>query len=227
MALTLAVGVVLSGDLAHRSGRIGQVAASTSATRLYATADIPRQDDEEREEKLALGKRTFEENCLICHADVLVQRQRLTSAQWKTTVEKMLGWGAPVPTEQVPLLIDYLAAEYSRDKPASPPATIKPDAVLAVDRPQVDVAAPAANADAGAATYATHCATCHGATAQGADLGPNLVERPVLLRAQEYTAILREGRRRMPGYRAVLKPTDEDNILAWLRTRRFAPTELR
>jgi mono/diheme cytochrome c family protein len=192
-------------------------------------AVVPRaardDDDDERQERLEFGKRAFEENCLICHADVLTQRQRLTALQWKTTVEKMLGWGAPVPHEQVQPLIEFLSAEYSTDKPRATPATIKPDEALAENRAPADVRLPDAKPDAGAAAYATHCATCHGADAQGADLGPNLVEHRILLRPDEYQQVLREGRRRMPGYRVVLKPADEANILGWLRTKRFKPAK--
>ena len=45
-------------------------------------------------------------------------------------------------------------------------------------------------------------------------------EVSVLTRPRDYAAILREGRHRMPGFKLVLRPAQEDDILAWLRRRR-------
>ena len=69
--------------------------------------------------------------------------------------------------------------------------------------------------------YAAHCATCHGAEARGGDLGTCLVEKRVLLRPADYHEVVRKGRRRMPGFAAALKPEQETDLLAWLRSRRF------
>jgi mono/diheme cytochrome c family protein len=71
----------------------------------------------------------------------------------------------------------------------------------------------------GAALYVTNCANCHGPDGRGAELGPCLVEKPVLWRG-EFVEVVRKGLRRMPGFTAALKPEQELDILAWLRTRR-------
>jgi mono/diheme cytochrome c family protein len=91
---------------------------------------------------------------------------------------------------------------------------------LELTRPEGVVPA-GADSTRGASLYATHCGTCHGAEARGGDLGTCLVEKPVLLRPADYAEVVRKGRRRMPGFAAALKPEQEADILAWLRTRRF------
>ena len=77
------------------------------------------------------------------------------------------------------------------------------------------------HADLGSKPYATHCANCHGAEAQGAELGPNLVEKPILEQRSRYNAIVQKGLHRMPGFRAALNEGDEAAILAWLKTMRY------
>ena len=56
-----------------------------------------------------------------------------------------------------------------------------PDRAFAPDR-QEPPGPPPGDPTRGATLYATHCANCHGARGQGDELGPNLVEKPVLLR---------------------------------------------
>ena len=59
-------------------------------------------------------------HCLICHsADyVLTQPPTTTRAQWKAIVEKMRQrFGAPLPAEQVDVVVDYLAKTYRSDHP--------------------------------------------------------------------------------------------------------------
>jgi mono/diheme cytochrome c family protein len=183
-------------------------------------------DDEERAERHAMAGRLVRENCLICHSDEMLSRQRLTPAQWKTEVEKMVGWGAPLPKEQEPDVIDFLAAEYPAGKPLPPPARITFEEAMATVRPDPPGDHPSmGHPDRGAALYASNCATCHGAAGQGGDLGPILAERPVLFRRGDWDEVVRQGRRRMPGFRALLKPEQEEDLLAWLRLRRSdAPT---
>lgn len=181
-------------------------------------AAIVREDD--FDEQAIAARRTFVNNCLICHSEEMTSRQRLTPKQWKAEVEKMVGWGAPVPPAEAPGLIDALAALYPDTAPSASLATITPAEVATLDRQDEPVATPDANPTRGAALYAAQCATCHGADARGADLGPNLVEKPVLQRADEYTQVMRHGRRRMPGFAATVGPAQEADILAWLRARR-------
>jgi len=59
--------------------------------------------------------------CLVCHsADYISTQPRLTRAQWQGTVVKMQQkYGAPIATNNVERLVDYLAGNYgtgSREK---------------------------------------------------------------------------------------------------------------
>src|SRR5262249_15603611 len=151
-----------------------------------------------------------------------VSGQRLTQAQWKAEVDKMVGWGAPLSADQVDPVVAFLTAEYSDSTPASAPvrapaATVKGNVAVALN------AQPASYAELekGASVFRTQCATCHGENARGADLGPNLVEAAVLLRPDDYFAVVRQGRHRMPGFSLVLKPEQERDVLAWLRSQRY------
>ena len=58
--------------------------------------------------ELALG------SCLLCHsADYVSTQPRLTRNAWKATVEKMrLKYGAPIATNKVDEITDYLTATY-------------------------------------------------------------------------------------------------------------------
>jgi DMSO/TMAO reductase YedYZ molybdopterin-dependent catalytic subunit len=54
----------------------------------------------------------FKGTCLACHDDDVVRQQRLTRAQWDAEINKMVGWGAPVSTDDRRTLLDYLVAAY-------------------------------------------------------------------------------------------------------------------
>jgi mono/diheme cytochrome c family protein len=183
------------------------------------------QDDVDREEQLAAGKMAFHNNCLMCHSEEMTARLRLTEKQWAAEVDKMIGWGAPVPPELKAPLLDYLISAYTSPgaAPVAPPGRMTFRDALATVRPETPPASASGAGDAtrGAALYTANCATCHGPAANGGDLGIALVEKPVLFRTAEYTEVVRKGRRRMPGFSAALKPEQETDILAWLRTRRF------
>ncbi len=51
------------------------------------------EDDEDVAYREAMVRKSLEENCLICHTEDLIASQRLTPAQWKAEVEKMVNWG--------------------------------------------------------------------------------------------------------------------------------------
>lgn len=54
-------------------------------------------------------------NCTLCHsADYLSTQPPLTRQAWRATVEKMrLKYGAPIATNNVDALADYLSAAYA------------------------------------------------------------------------------------------------------------------
>lgn len=195
-----------------------------SAGALQAKTE-PTPEDEERVEQREAARRIMRDNCLICHSEEMVAGQRLTAAQWKTEVEKMIGWGAPVPADQTALLTAFLTEQYSDAVPAPAPSRLTYEQALATVRAESSHEASRNDAGSGAKLYATHCATCHGADGQGADLGPNLLEIATLLRPAEYHAVVRDGRHRMPGFKLQLTAAQENDILTWLSRQRYRRPE--
>jgi cytochrome c553 len=64
---------------------------------------------------------------------------------------------------------------------------------------------------AGAATFATNCASCHGVDARGTSLGPNIVHRS----ASDILEAMREGEEGMPRF-PEMTSTDARNLAAYL-----------
>jgi mono/diheme cytochrome c family protein len=180
-----------------------------------------QDDDEEKEYDSARNRQVMRENCLICHSEELIASQRLTPAQWKAVVAKMVGWGAPLRNEQEQPLIEYLARFYSPDALAPEPNRMTYPQALALVSPE-EPAEFLVQGDPvpGAKLFAENCATCHGPNGQGGELGPNLVEKPVLLRPTEFQDVVRKGLRRMPGFQTGLRPEQVTDLLAWLRQQR-------
>ncbi len=58
------------------------------------------------------GRQLVQGNCVLCHGVALIQQQHKDSAGWAKTVGQMRAWGAPLPEEQVPGIIAYLAKHY-------------------------------------------------------------------------------------------------------------------
>jgi mono/diheme cytochrome c family protein len=174
------------------------------------------QDDEEKAERLARSQRIMGENCLICHSEELVTTQRLTPAQWKAEVTKMIGWGSPLLEEEVEGLIAYLAETFPATRPKATPTRVAPEKIAAELRQVAPPKAGGSTLRLGSMLFAQHCATCHAADAKGGDLGQNLVGLPSLLRTEDSVEVIRTGRRRMPGFVAVLDDAQARAIVAWL-----------
>jgi mono/diheme cytochrome c family protein len=216
LSVYLIIAAAASVMLAERNVAATARAAADSVVK-------PGDDDQDREERLALGKQSFQDNCLICHNEEMSSSQRLSAKQWLAEVDKMIGWGAPVPPEQKSALTEFLSGTYTETAPRQPLARMT--IAQALDRLRPEPPARAAEPGAvgrGGALYAANCANCHGANARGADLGTNLVGRPVLFRASEFGDIVRKGRHRMPGFVQALSPAQESDILAWLLEQRPA-----
>jgi DMSO/TMAO reductase YedYZ molybdopterin-dependent catalytic subunit len=54
----------------------------------------------------------YQQACLTCHDDHMVQQQHLTRTQWDREVTKMTGWGAKVKDDQRSALLDFLTARF-------------------------------------------------------------------------------------------------------------------
>lgn len=178
-------------------------------------------DEEERMVERAMAKQLVRDNCTICHSDELVAGQRLTAAQWKAEVEKMIGWGSPLPVEQSEVVTRYLTENFNETIPAPSSPRMSYEQALQTVRPEPLAHPVHADAVEGAKLFAANCANCHGPNGQGAELGPNLVDMAVLLRPADFATVIREGRHRMPSFKTVLKPAQEADILAWVRGQRY------
>lgn len=164
----------------------------------------------------ATGRSLVENNCLSCHAADMVAQQRLTAKQWASVVKKMHGWGAPVEPENVEPLIAYLAAHQGPSAaPYAPAAVPAAEAARAVD-PLPDGPFAGGDAKKGLVAYHEMCAPCHAENGRGAEVGVNLVDRPLLHRAADFARWVRVGRGRMPGFKDVGDAQIAD-LLAHLR----------
>lgn len=56
------------------------------------------------------GKEMLLRACTTCHSVQMVTQQRKPAAEWAKTVDKMVGWGAPLQPADRQALVDYLAA---------------------------------------------------------------------------------------------------------------------
>jgi len=46
--------------------------------------------------------------CIICHATEILAQQRLDRRTWEAIVDRMITYGAPIPPEHKPLILEYL-----------------------------------------------------------------------------------------------------------------------
>jgi mono/diheme cytochrome c family protein len=69
--------------------------------------------------KNAPGLELIQANCVLCHSlDYVSMQPPLTRAQWTAGVDKMrVRFGAPLTTNQIPAIVDYLEANYAPKKP--------------------------------------------------------------------------------------------------------------
>ncbi len=67
-----------------------------------------------------------ENACLGCHSGDILWQQRLTDQQWTTEVNKMVGWGSPLPENQREALIAYLTANFGPDNGKFQPVATRP-----------------------------------------------------------------------------------------------------
>jgi len=179
-------------------------------------------DDDDAAYLAKVAERQLEENCLICHEASMITRQRLTPVQWKAEVEKMVSWGAPLPAEARQPLTDYLSRLYSDRQPLPEPPRMatRETGSLELPAPGPPVL-PHGNPAAGERLYAANCANCHGPKALGAELGPCLVEKAILAHPEAYHRVVRDGLRKMPGFRSALTAAQQEDLLSWLRQQRY------
>jgi cytochrome c5 len=58
------------------------------------------------------GAALLQERCTVCHSADRITQSHKTSAEWDTTVTRMIGKGAQLSSEEKTVLVDYLASTY-------------------------------------------------------------------------------------------------------------------
>ena len=169
------------------------------------------------EAQTAQAQLLVRDNCLGCHTAEMLDQQRLTAAQWAATVKKMQGWGAPVEADAAPLVAAYLSQRYGLDAGPYELAPADPAAVEASIAATPDGDYAGGDPQRGQAFYKSSCLSCHGEQAKGAAVGVNLVDRPILYRAQEFAEVIKKGRNKMPEA-PTAQTADIASLLAYLRT---------
>lgn len=208
--------------IVEEEARVAQQVAAKGAAPAQPTPPAAGGDEDEEEAayREAMAKRALTDNCLICHEEGMFTGQRLTAAQWKAEVDKMISWGAMMPDADRGNVEAYLSKHFGEKSPVPPPGRV----VLA-DLPTREIpgdpkeGSDGADLAKGGQVYLVVCASCHGPTALGTELGPALADRAVLTHAGDYHKTVRDGLRKMPAMNAMLNADQQRDILAWLRDR--------
>jgi sulfite dehydrogenase (cytochrome) subunit B len=93
------------------------VAAASVVT--AGAADAWKLPPEKVDLKPGKGREVVIGQCSLCHSvDYLTTQPPLTKAGWTASVDKMRSkYGAPIPTNAVPLLVEYLVGQYGKTDP--------------------------------------------------------------------------------------------------------------
>ncbi len=171
--------------------------AATQAPAPQAPGPTTRVD----QAQIDKGRQAVGQACAPCHANIarMIQVQKKTADQWRDTVFSMIGRGAHVMPDEIEPLTQYLAANAGRPAPAAAAAAPAAAATAA----QGQGGAPASAASPGRAVLEASCQTCHDlatATLKPADL--------------DWAAVVN----RMISYGARLTPTEQQTLLAHLKT---------
>ena len=62
------------------------------------------------------GKVIVQRTCTSCHALKVVTTKRASKEQWSTLVDQMMSKGADLEDDEVDIVVDYLAKNFSRAK---------------------------------------------------------------------------------------------------------------
>jgi hypothetical protein len=72
------------------------------------------------------GKAIADQACLQCHSASMVLQQHLNEKQWTASVDKMVRWGAPLPSERKAALIAYLVEHFGPNNESFAPTVTRP-----------------------------------------------------------------------------------------------------
>lgn len=161
-----------------------------------------------------LASTILAEKCETCHARELIDAQRQPRAAWEKTLTKMEGFGLKLTADEKTSLLAHFAAlkadapdaeprlgHYERIRDANAVAATKVRSAVNSSRTVAATPPP----DAGAETFASICAPCHGAAGEGA-IGPRLQGRAMA--PAEFRAAVLYGQRSMPGFAAAISEED-------------------
>jgi sulfite dehydrogenase (cytochrome) subunit B len=98
-------------------GVVGTLATAAALT--AAAADVWKLPAEKMVLKPGKGREVVIGQCTLCHSvDYLTTQPPLTRAGWTASVDKMRSkYGAPIPTNAIPVLVDYLVVQYGKADP--------------------------------------------------------------------------------------------------------------
>lgn len=114
-------------------------------TARYAPSELP-------------GYRLVQQHCMTCHSAqyVLTQPPSSPRSYWSATVKKMKApFGAPIPDEDMPAIVDYLTKTYGAERTATAAATPSSDKTVPSPAPL------AGGRDPQALLAANNCTACH------------------------------------------------------------------
>ncbi len=60
------------------------------------------------------GQALLQDRCTGCHSLSRVERARKTAEEWESAVSRMIGYGAVLNTEELEVLVQYLAETYPK-----------------------------------------------------------------------------------------------------------------
>ena len=77
------------------------------------------------------GKDIVEKQCSTCHTLEVIVSQHNDAKEWRRLVMEMIDRGAEITDDQIPVLVDYLATNWSKpappaERPAEQSARIAP-----------------------------------------------------------------------------------------------------
>jgi cytochrome c len=78
------------------------------------------------------GSTLTENKCKICHELQHIRRAKLSRGEWADNLKNMKERGTPMSDAEMAVILDYLSAYYSREKPAPAPG---PDTLAGGDDP--------------------------------------------------------------------------------------------
>jgi cytochrome c5 len=98
--------------LGPRARRLVVAGAATWAVAFLLAVGITRAQDAPGQDEAERGERIMNRSCQECHDTRRIQVQAKDAEGWAKTVETMMGKGAKIAKEDVPVLLDFLVEHH-------------------------------------------------------------------------------------------------------------------